>query len=65
MRISQKVKVSFNAKSSTYFFHVKRKIFADFQICISVPLTVTFVYHLYSVIHKARKGHVVFAQFNS
>ena len=26
-------------KSSTYYFHVKRKILADFQICISVPLT--------------------------
>ena len=25
-------------KSSTYCFHVKTKILADFQICISVPL---------------------------
>ena len=25
-------------KSSTYFFHMKRKTLADFQICISVPL---------------------------
>ena len=24
-------------KSSTYYFHVKRKILTDFQICISVP----------------------------
>ena len=25
-------------KSSTYYFHVKTKILADFQNCISVPL---------------------------
>ena len=28
----------FNVKSSTYCFHMKTKILADFQICISVPL---------------------------
>ena len=27
-----------NVKSSTYYFHAKRKVVADFQICISVPL---------------------------
>ena len=26
-------------KSSSYYFHMKTKISADFQICISVPLT--------------------------
>ena len=26
-----------NVKSSTYYFHRKTKILADFQICISVP----------------------------
>ena len=25
-------------KSSTYFFHVKTKLLADFQTCISAPL---------------------------
>ena len=25
-------------KFSTYYFHMKRKILADLQICISVPL---------------------------
>ena len=25
-------------KSSTYYFHIKTKILANFQICISVPL---------------------------
>ena len=25
-------------KSSTYYFHMKPNILADFQICISVPL---------------------------
>ena len=28
----------FNVKSSIYYFHMKTKILADFQICISVPL---------------------------
>ena len=31
-------KSCFNVKSSTYYFHMKMKILADFQICISVPL---------------------------
>ena len=26
-------------RSSTYYFHMKTKILADFQICISVPLS--------------------------
>ena len=30
----------FNVKSSTYCFHMKTKILADFQICISVPLKI-------------------------
>ena len=38
MRISQKVKGVLIVKSSTYYFHVKTKIFADFQIRISIPL---------------------------
>ena len=25
-------------KSSTYYFHMRTKILADFQICISAPL---------------------------
>ena len=33
-----KIKRCFNMKSSTYYFHKKTKILADFQICISVPL---------------------------
>ena len=28
----------FNVKSSTYYFDMKTKILADFQICISVTL---------------------------
>ena len=38
MHISQKVK-GVNVTSSTYYFHMKAKMLADFQICISVPLT--------------------------
>ena len=34
-----KNKKYFNVKSSTYYFRKKTKILADFQICISVPLT--------------------------
>ena len=38
VRISQKSKMCFNTKSSTYYFHMKTKLLTDFQICISVPL---------------------------
>ena len=38
MRISQKVKWNVNVDSSTYYFHMKTKILAIFQISISVPL---------------------------
>ena len=31
-------KMCFNVKSPAYFFHMKTKILADFQKCISVPL---------------------------
>ena len=31
----------FNVKLSTYYFHIKMKILADFQICISLPLILT------------------------
>ena len=34
-----KRKGGFNTKSSAYYFPVKTKMLADFQICISVPLT--------------------------
>ena len=33
-----KSKTSFNMKFSIYYFHMKTKILADFQICVSVPL---------------------------
>ena len=41
VRISERC---FNAKSSTYHFHMKTKTLADFQICISVPLTILILY---------------------
>ena len=34
-----KSKRCFNVISTTYYFHIKTKTFADFQICISVPLS--------------------------
>ena len=33
-------------KSSTNYFHVKTKKLADFQICMSVPLTDRFYRHI-------------------
>ena len=41
--LMQVSKRCFNVTSSTYYFHMKTEILADFQICISVPLT-TFSY---------------------
>ena len=32
----------FNVKFSTYYFHMKGKALAEFQICISVPLRLIF-----------------------
>ena len=52
VRISQKSKMCFNTKSSTYYFHMKTKLLTDFQICISVPLTVFLL-----VIAVAVMGH--------
>ena len=34
LRIFQKIKRCFNEKSLTYYFHVKAKILADFQILL-------------------------------
>ena len=36
----------FDVKSSTSYFHVKTKILADFQICISVPLSSQHRYNI-------------------
>ena len=56
-----KSKRCFNVKSSAYYFHLKTKALADFQICISVPFirlmtycvklrrAVSFMKHLASV----------------
>ena len=35
-----------NVKSSTYF-HMKTKILADFEICISVPLNKSYLYEFF------------------
>ena len=39
-----KSKRCFNVKSSTYYFHMKTKILADFQIYINVPLSKIKIY---------------------
>ena len=44
-RIS-KSKGFFNVKFSTYYFHMKTKISADFQIFLSVPLKQTANVHM-------------------
>ena len=36
-------KKSFNVKCSTYYFHVKTNILADFQIWISIPSNSSFI----------------------
>ena len=47
---------SFNVKSSTYF-HMKTKILADFQICVSVPLNQIInrisLEHLANILHDS------------
>ena len=42
-----KSKRCFNVKSSTYYFHIKTKILADFLICIIVPLSLSLVHARY------------------
>ena len=37
-KLFSKSKRCSSLKSSTYYFHMKIKILADFQICISAPL---------------------------
>ena len=37
-------------KPSTYYFHMKMKILADFQICISVPLIVNLYRRRFGVV---------------
>ena len=39
---NSKSKCCYNAKPSAYYFYVRTKISVDFQICISVPLTLYF-----------------------
>ena len=39
-----KSKMYFNVKSSTYYFHMKAKTLADFEMCISVPLILATAY---------------------
>ena len=39
-----KCKHCYNGKTSAYYFYIKIKIFVDFHICISVPLS--HYYHI-------------------
>ena len=52
-RIS-KCKRCFNVKYSTYDFHMKTRILADFQICTSVPLSYLWRKVYLGVIQKVR-----------
>ena len=49
-------KTYFDMKLSIYCFHMKTKIMADFQICIRVPLTYSYI--LFSVSRPYRKTTV-------
>ena len=53
----------FNVKSSTYYFHVKRKIFVDFQIFISVPLRISSV-NVTKSSFSSRFGHIYWENLN-
>ena len=48
-------------KSSTYHFHMKTKIFADFQICISVPLKQIYILEFWS--KTERNSDILFINF--
>ena len=51
-------------KSSTYYFHLKTKMFADFQICISVTLTFEFKSHIFKVTYISQ-SHISLKTTNS
>ena len=48
-----KNKRRFNVKSSTYYFHMKTKMLADFQICISTSLEDPELIELTNQMHKS------------
>ena len=48
----------FTAKYSTYYFHIKMKILADVEICISVPLAIEGEIKL----NKAVQVHIWFVE---
>ena len=45
----------FNMKSSTYYFQMKMKITAYFQICISVPLNCMIFFKSFMILMKVAK----------
>ena len=45
-----KNKRCFNVKSLTFYFHMKTKTLADFQICISLPLS-AHLNHMFSLVN--------------
>ena len=48
MCVISKSKRCFKVKSSTYYFHKNTKIFANFKICISVPLKIVTYFMSYT-----------------
>ena len=50
-----KIKMCFNVKSATYYFHMKMKILADFQICISVPLKHNFISYMRATLSNFKR----------
>ena len=51
-----KSKRCFNLKSSTYYFHMKTKILADFQICICVPLNFSLNFNFSCFDHNSNNN---------
>ena len=68
VRISQKKKkgkMYFTVKSSTYYFHMMMKILTDFQICISVTLSIYLLQGFHLLCLQNRKMKLVETPFSS
>ena len=51
-------------KSLTYYFHIKTKVLADFQICISVPLRLFPLVVEHSIVVMSARLNPMGSQFS-
>ena len=61
----KKSKMYFTVKSSTYYFHMMMKILTDFQICISVTLSIYLLQGFHLLCLQNRKMKLVETPFSS